>query len=384
MERPRVTLRTVAAAAGVSLNTVSLALRDSPRLSPATRLRVRKLARKMGYAPNPVLAAGMAQLRGRRETPEFGGVLAVLHFETPEMVRRWSATRETFRGIMERAGALGYKIEVVPLQPDPAADGAVWRRLEAMGVPGVIVFGLVDAGGEERLAGIVERLPAVGCAFRMKRLRLHAVEAGHFAGTQLAVRRVRELGYGRVGLVVNAGFDAACECAFTGGFYAAAGPDGIGCPPLRIDAGFRNAGVARGRIAAWWEAHRPDVILTTLKWFTAEEWRDFLPAGAAPALAQLGVAGETPNWAGIAYANDAMGAATVDALVAQIHRGERGVPAVQRVTWMEGSWMDGGTCPARRKMIRGQMTKRQALCHANENTRGPASRALGGILCRFG
>lgn len=47
-----VTLSDIAAEAGCSKNTVSLALRESPRISKAVRTRIRGLARKMGYVPN--------------------------------------------------------------------------------------------------------------------------------------------------------------------------------------------------------------------------------------------------------------------------------------------------------------------------------------------
>jgi DNA-binding LacI/PurR family transcriptional regulator len=44
----RVSLRDIAAAAGVCLMTVSLSLRDNPKISPTTRERVQKLARELG------------------------------------------------------------------------------------------------------------------------------------------------------------------------------------------------------------------------------------------------------------------------------------------------------------------------------------------------
>lgn len=45
----RVTLRDLAGYTGLSLSTVSLALRDSPRIAPKTRQRVQEIAEEMGY-----------------------------------------------------------------------------------------------------------------------------------------------------------------------------------------------------------------------------------------------------------------------------------------------------------------------------------------------
>jgi DNA-binding LacI/PurR family transcriptional regulator len=59
MSAKRVTLRDVAAASCVSRATASLVLRDSPNMSvsPATRERVRKAARDLGYVPNGIARA---------------------------------------------------------------------------------------------------------------------------------------------------------------------------------------------------------------------------------------------------------------------------------------------------------------------------------------
>src|SRR3954466_4889457 len=56
----------IAEQAGVSLMTVSLALRNSPRISAATRARVRRIADQLGYTADPKIADMMNYLRQRR------------------------------------------------------------------------------------------------------------------------------------------------------------------------------------------------------------------------------------------------------------------------------------------------------------------------------
>jgi LacI family transcriptional regulator len=53
----RVTLADVARAAGVHRTTVALALRNHPGLPGETLARLKTIARKMGYRPDPTLAA---------------------------------------------------------------------------------------------------------------------------------------------------------------------------------------------------------------------------------------------------------------------------------------------------------------------------------------
>ena len=55
MPRRRVILKDIAIKAGVHVTTVSLALRNHQRIPEATRKRIRELAKKMGYQPDPLL-----------------------------------------------------------------------------------------------------------------------------------------------------------------------------------------------------------------------------------------------------------------------------------------------------------------------------------------
>ena len=60
---PRVTMAIIAEKAGVSKNTVSLALRHDPQIPPHTRKRIAKIAKSLGYTKNPVVAQLMTELR---------------------------------------------------------------------------------------------------------------------------------------------------------------------------------------------------------------------------------------------------------------------------------------------------------------------------------
>ena len=73
----RPTLRDIAKDAGCTNATVSLALRESPRISPETRARVREVAAKLGYRPDPMLSA-LAAHRWKRHPKVEGATLAVI------------------------------------------------------------------------------------------------------------------------------------------------------------------------------------------------------------------------------------------------------------------------------------------------------------------
>ena len=66
----RVTIRDVAARAGVSLNTVSRVLNGKQDVSPETRARVQGIIEELGYRPN-----GLARSLLRRHTRTIGHIV---------------------------------------------------------------------------------------------------------------------------------------------------------------------------------------------------------------------------------------------------------------------------------------------------------------------
>ena len=63
----RTTQKRLARLAGVSHTTVSLALRDHPRISPDVKKRILKLAEEHRYRPDPMLSALNAYRLGKRK-----------------------------------------------------------------------------------------------------------------------------------------------------------------------------------------------------------------------------------------------------------------------------------------------------------------------------
>ena len=65
MSRQRISLKDIAEKAEVSKNTVSLALRDSPKIKPSTKSKIQKIAMELGYTPNPRVNEAMGAMTPR-------------------------------------------------------------------------------------------------------------------------------------------------------------------------------------------------------------------------------------------------------------------------------------------------------------------------------
>jgi len=120
-----VRLKDIAVQAGVSVMTVSKALRDAPDISASTKARIRALAEAMSYMPNT-----MAQSLRSRTTKLLGLVIP-------------AATNPVFArvvlGIEERAHELGYDLVMAQSLNEPAREDKVIRRMLSRRVDGMLV-----------------------------------------------------------------------------------------------------------------------------------------------------------------------------------------------------------------------------------------------------
>ncbi len=133
----------IARLAGVSKNTVSLALRHDRQIPGDTRDRIASIAASIGYTKNATVARLMAELR-RGRSPRFQSSLALLNAHADRHAFRTHPTIPTYvQGCRHRAKELGYCFDEFWLH-DPDLDGVRLNKiLHARGIAGVIVVGLM-------------------------------------------------------------------------------------------------------------------------------------------------------------------------------------------------------------------------------------------------
>jgi len=123
----RITIRDVAAQAGVSIGTASKALNGQGKLRPETRDRVAAAARQLGFAPN-VLARGLLGGRtftvGMITTDSFG------RFSIPVML-----------GAEDALGSGQISVFMCDTRDDPARERRYVEGLLSRRVDGLIVTG---------------------------------------------------------------------------------------------------------------------------------------------------------------------------------------------------------------------------------------------------
>jgi LacI family transcriptional regulator len=127
------TLQTIADKLGVSKSTISLGMRNDPRIASQTRARIHETARQLGYQARPEICRLMSALRiGARKTGETYAVALVVPAGT-------EASQEFRRGLDERLALSGYHAELFRLSDVTAERLAMILR--ARGVEAALVVG---------------------------------------------------------------------------------------------------------------------------------------------------------------------------------------------------------------------------------------------------
>jgi LacI family transcriptional regulator len=132
-----VRLKDIAQIVGVSVMTVSKALRDAPDVSDATKARIKKIAADMGYVPD-----SSAQGLRTRTTKLFGLVIP-------------STTNPIYSRIVfaieERAHELGYDLLLCHTYNKPEREDACLRRLLSRRVDGLFITPVYRFEAEARI-----------------------------------------------------------------------------------------------------------------------------------------------------------------------------------------------------------------------------------------
>ena len=202
----------VARRAGVSKNTVSLALRNDPRIPAVTRGRIRRIAEKLGYRKNPTVAHLMVQLRANR-TRSYQASLALLNANLDSGAFLRHPTVPTYvEGCRRRAEQLGYKTDEFWLH-DAELDGEGLNKiLNARGIRGVIVVGLMRENHlPPRFHSTWEKFPTVVTGVRTRAPSLSFTSTDQHMLTLRAFEHVLRLGYQRPALVLDHVIDRLVE-----------------------------------------------------------------------------------------------------------------------------------------------------------------------------
>lgn len=334
---------------GVASSTVSRALRGDPRISSETRQRVEALAKEAGYRPNPLVSALMVNRRRRGGAGEVDVIALVTNYCGPESWRSKEVCRWEFEGIIARASALGFRVEIFQLSDYGSDPGRLATTFRARAIRGVLLGFSRDEAPNAPFQTEGFAMAGLSAYFRstvVDRANFHG-----FYNVQLALENMRRLGYRRPALVVPHLNNQISNNSWSGAFldWQLQLPVRDQCAPhIPLDAEDCES------FCAWLDANQPDSLLVY-----KVPVRRFLAKRGLLVPDDIGVAylyrtsDEMGAAAGIDGNLSVVGSAALDLVVEKLNANLTGSAPYPKEVLIKGFWHDGATLPPAR------------YCHSN-------------------
>jgi DNA-binding LacI/PurR family transcriptional regulator len=329
-------MKDLARRAKCSVNTVSLALRDSPRISTGTRDRIQTLARQTGYRPNPLISALVSTRRRAAEQT----IALLTKFREPFQVRRNGGffENELYRGIEEKAVELGFRVEEFPtaVAGAPSAE-RLTGILRARGIRGVLLFpsGDIEVGFP---ALDWQHFAVVAAGFHANQWPVHRTALDQGRSVEMCLTRLTELGFRRIGFAISLTLDPRWNYAASGRFlvWQATQPKRNLVPWVPCKEEFPS----EEAFEAWVLKHRPEAVIVIgtgyadgLEKINAKHGLDVVP---------VLITGTTrEDLAGAPARPDLLGRTSISVLARELYLNHYGVPAAPEVTLVSSQWRDG-------------------------------------------
>lgn len=341
----RVTLSDIAARAGVTKMTVSLALRGQGRLPAATRERIRGLAAEMGYEPDPALRA--LNTHKQQLKPVDKGEFIAFLVDGPER-EPWKTQKfvSAYKiGIEAGVRQLGYRLKDFWAGDRPKRG--LGRLLLSRGIRAIIL------APEPRLKKDCLPLDLDWSRFSVVRLgRTHrdigvpSVSHDNYGSTRLLFAELMRRGYRRPALLHPERVEARVEYRHAAAFQVMQRelPEAD-----RIPLGlFAKERVGMDDFVEFVRAHRPDVCVSSDSTLLHYMRKAGLAVPAEMGFASLDVQDNQPEVSGIDQRLSEVGAAGVDLLDLLIRTNTRGLNRIEHKVILGGIWQEGATVRPRR------------------------------------
>lgn len=183
--RPRVTLLDIAADAGVSRATVSLVIRNVPSVADATRKRVQRSIKRLGY----IYHRGAASLR-MKQSHAIG--LIVSDITNPFFA-------EVMLAIEDRLATAQLVTLLGNTSEDHAKEERLLKTMREFPADGILICPAIGRGTSTASLGLAGQIPSV--AFARRAVGLDYAGVDNVQGSHLAVEHLCKLGNRRIAFI---------------------------------------------------------------------------------------------------------------------------------------------------------------------------------------
>jgi LacI family transcriptional regulator len=332
------TITDIANRLNVHPSTVSLALRNSEKISEATRIKVKQMAEKMGYQVNPYVSALMSARR-QGKLPNNPPVIAfITSSDTADGWRDMYNAHEFHGGFANAAHSLSMRVELFWLGEATMTAKRLNDILYNRGIQGAVF--LPTGTHREKMNRAWEHLAAVSYGIYDITPSIDRVKADHYGNMEKVLGILIHQGFKRIGFVMDTPYPYKNHNRWLAAYRMYTDE----LPPRKRIAPWLDPAPSREGFRLWIEKYKPDVIVCVhadkvAQWL--EELSVSVPGDVS--LVTLGTAQEDKLNSGIIENSATSGKLALEMLLDRIHHNQFGPPESPRYVTVRGRWNPGTT-----------------------------------------
>lgn len=334
----RTTLKDIAIRTDLSVAAVSLALRNHPSISPATRERVKEMAAKLNYAPDPGLSALAAHRTRLKVYRDFSVLALVTNWSTKDAWTKRPSAQKSIEGATIRARSLGYSLQHFWAREQGVSPKRFNQILLNRGIRGILLAPFEAPDDQLRLDW--SQFAVVALERPARYTYFHHVVPNHFAGILLAWEQLRARGYNRIGVIVWTDLAERASHQWEAGYaYLQSKTLDLN----RVSALVLEPENPVAQIRSWLRRERPEAVMSRSEGFFEAARLEGLRIPGDIGYASLNVVDDHPDASGIQQNRHAMGEFAVDVLNSLLQGNHRGFHEIPHGTLVDGTWHEGKT-----------------------------------------
>ncbi|MCH6257500.1 LacI family transcriptional regulator [Puniceicoccaceae bacterium K14] len=331
-----ITLRDIAIESGYSKTAVWLSLKDNPRIPEKTRMKIKEVAKNIGYKPNAAYEQMLRQVRLAKEISYRATVALVHAFDIPDPEKRNPYHRELVKGVRSQAKNLGYEVETFWAKQPNMRGERLSQILRSRGIRGIIVAPMPT---HRTLDLDWDKFAAVTIGHSLTEPRLNLVEVNNQQAMALSLKKLHEKGYRKIGVVMRPDHEDIMRY-------------GLSVPYLWMQSQLKKEDRSEiflidpsdpSSFFDWFGSNNFEALVTTHTHVV-----DWLKKSGYSIPEDVGIVFPTPVYEYMDYAHVNqmpynVGTAVVDMLNAQLNRDEYGCPSNPKVAYTDVDWCEGNS-----------------------------------------
>ena len=323
------TIRQIAEKAGVSKSTVSLALKRDSRCSAKTIEKIEMVAKEMGYRPNPLVKANMANMRMGAHRKNIQSILAYFY----DTSRGSHYELESFKGASKRAEELGFALEAFAYNEPGLSPKRLLQILRSRNVQGILI-------GEtplpiESIEFNWDEFAVATIGYTLHNPCVDRIGYDHVENMNQLYDDLLRRGYQRVGLAVRSDFDNRITHSPIASYLRFQFEQSLS-EPLQVYVESKNW--KRASFLKWFRANKPDCIVTVGneigKWLAHAKIR--IPEDVGVFSIWGNLKEEELSFSHFNVSIEQLARTTIDVISDQLNSNSRGVPQQRRSILISG------------------------------------------------